>query len=97
MKVYISGPITGHDDYMERFEEAEQEIRNKFGDNIEVVNPAKVNSMLPKMTWKQYMDICLTILPMCDYIYMMEGWEHSTGACIEYGYALASDISIIKN
>ena len=41
MKVYISGPITGHDDYMERFEEAEQEIRNKFGDNIEVVNKGK--------------------------------------------------------
>ena len=97
MKVYISGPITGHDYYMERFEEAEQEIRNKFGDNIEVVNPAKISSVLPCMKWKQYMDICLTILPMCDYIYMMEGWEHSTGACIEYGYALASDISIIKN
>ena len=96
MKVYISGPITGHDDYMERFEATEQYIKNKFGDNIEVVNPAKVNSMLPKMTWKQYMDICLTILPMCDYIYMMEGWEHSTGACIEYGYALASDIPDIK-
>ena len=96
MKVYISGPITGHDDYMERFEATEQYIKNKFGDNIEVVNPAKVNSMLPKMTWKQYMDICLTILPMCDYIYMMEGWEHSTGACIEYGYALASGIPDIK-
>ena len=96
MKGYIRGPITGHDDYMERFEATEQYIKNKFGDNIEVVNPAKVNSMLPKMTWKQYMDICLTILPMCDYIYMMEGWEHSTGACIEYGYALASDIPDIK-
>ena len=96
MKVYISGPITGHDDYMERFEATEQYIKNKFGDNIEVVNPAKVNSMLPKMTWKQYMKICLTILPMCDYIYMMEGWEHSTGACIEYGYALASGIPDIK-
>lgn len=96
MKVYISGPITGHDDYMERFEATEQYIKNKFGDNIEVVNPAKVNSMLPKMTWKQYMDICLTILPMCDFICMMEGWEHSTGACIEYGYALASGIPDIK-
>lgn len=96
MKVYISGPITGHDDYMERFEATEQYIKNKFGDNIEVVNPAKLNSMLPKMTWKQYMDICLIILPMCDFICMMEGWEHSTGACIEYGYALASGIPDIK-
>ena len=28
MRVYISGPITGTDDYMERFAEAEEKLRN---------------------------------------------------------------------
>ena len=96
MKVYISGPITGHDDYMENFEELEQKLRDSFGNDIDIVNPAKISSVLPCMEWKQYMDICLTILPMCAFICMMEGWEHSTGACIEDGYALASGIRDIK-
>ena len=47
MKIYISGAITGTDDYMERFEKAEKELAEK---GYSVVNPAKVNAQLPEDT-----------------------------------------------
>ena len=40
-RVYISGPITGIDDYMERFSNAEKELKEQ---GLSVVNPAKVLS-----------------------------------------------------
>lgn len=44
MRVYTSGPITGIDEYMQHFEEAERRLT---GQGYIVVNPAKVNSMVP--------------------------------------------------
>ena len=39
--IYISGPITGTSDYMERFEKAEKEL---IENGYSVINPAKVNA-----------------------------------------------------
>lgn len=87
-RVYISGPVTGIDDYMERFSKAEKELEAQgFG----VINPAKVNAQLPAdiTTYEEYMN-------MCTHIYMLKGWEKSTGANREFGYALASDMIIMR-
>ena len=93
MKVYISGAITGTDDYMERFAKAEKELTEQ---GYSVVNPAKVNAQLPEdTTYEQYMKMSFCMLDMCDSIYMLKGWKKSCGANREYGYALASDMIII--
>jgi len=90
MKVYISGPITGTRDYMERFAKAEDYFTSK---GHEVINPAKINDNLPdSTTYDQYMAMDYVMLDMADAIYMMPGWEKSKGACIEYGYAMARDL-----
>ena len=47
MKIYISGKITGTTDYMERFGNKQRELEQK---GYEVVNPALINSFLPKST-----------------------------------------------
>ena len=47
MKIYISGAITGIDDYMERFAKAEKKLTEQ---GYSVVNPAKVNAQLPEDT-----------------------------------------------
>lgn len=84
-KVYISGKITGTKDYMERFAECEKKLTEQ---GYSVINPAKVNAMLPQDTeYDDYMKMSFTMLEMCDMIYMMNGWSTSSGACMEYDRA----------
>lgn len=95
MRVYISGPITGHDDYLEKFEEAEMHL---FDKGYGVVNPAALNAVMPhNATHEEYMNICMELIDMYDAIYMLDGWQQSTGANREYGYALAKGMMVINS
>lgn len=94
MKIYLSGAITGTNDYMERFKAAEEKLTL---DGHTVFNPAAVNSMMPtETTYEEYMRVSFTLLDMCDVIYMMRGWQDSKGANREYGYALGKDMTILE-
>ena len=94
MRVYISGPITGTDDYMERFTAVESQL---IQEGYTVVNPAAIMEHMPPDTvYEEYMRLSIELLKMCDYIYMMSGWNKSCGANREYGYALAKDMIIIR-
>ena len=94
MKIYISGPITGTKDYIERFGKAQHAL-NKAG--YITVNPAIVNRMLPSnTTHEEYMKMSICMLDMCEAIYMMNGWQQSPGCNQEYGYALAKGMIVIK-
>lgn len=93
MKIYISGPITGTDDYMERFAKAEKELTEQ---GYSVINPAKVNAQLPNDTsYEDYMRMSFCMLDMCEAIYMLNGWNKSCGANRELGFAMAKDKTII--
>lgn len=94
MKIYISGAITGTDDYIYRFTRAHAKLEEQ---GHTVINPAMVNSFLPHCTThEQYMKMSFCMLDMCDTIYLLEGWEKSMGANQEYGYALAKGYMILK-
>lgn len=94
MKIYISGPITGTDDYMERFREAEEKLTAA---GYQVYNPAYVNSFMPEgTTYEEYMMVAFTLLEMADAIYMLEGWQDSHGANREYGYAIGKGYTIME-
>lgn len=93
MRIYISGAITGTDDYMERFFAAEEKLTLQ---GHSVVNPAKVNLMMPEdMEWSEYMTMSFAMLTLCRAIYMLKGWESSTGANLEYNYAKENNYLII--
>lgn len=93
VRVYISGPITGTDDYMERFKSAEDLLKV---DGISVINPAAVNDNLPEdTTYEEYMKMCYVMMNMCDAVYFLKGWEKSIGSNREYGYAIAKSMAII--
>ena len=93
MKIYISGAITGTDDYMERFKNAEKELIEK---GYSVVNPASVNAQLPEDTsYEEYMKMCFCMLDICEAIFMIQGWSKSRGSIREYGYAIAKDMIIM--
>ena len=93
IKIYISGKITGTTDYIQRFERAEKALSNS---NYIVINPAKVNAQLPiETTLKEYIQMSMTMLKMCNSIYMLKGWEDSKGARLEYNYAVENNYKII--
>lgn len=86
MKIYISGPIAGQENYLERFRLAEQ-ILTAAGH--EVINPARVGAQLPRgTTHKEYMKLSIACLKMCDTVFFLKGWEHSSGARQEFWYAV---------
>ncbi len=93
MKIYISGPITGVDGYMEKFNEAEEAL---LAAGHEVVNPARVNAALPKnTTHDEYMVMSFCMLDMCDTVFFLSGWQKSKGANMELGYATRKGHTIV--
>ena len=90
-RLYLSGKITGTDDYMLRFAAAEK----RFERDYEIINPVKTSATLPELSHDQYMAIGLTLLPMCDAIFMMRGWKGSEGALEEYREACYLGLEVI--
>ncbi|OCN03576.1 hypothetical protein A4S06_05290 [Erysipelotrichaceae bacterium MTC7] len=80
MRIYLAGPITGTDDYVERFKEVEESLTSP---GIEVVNP--VTDLI--LDYEEYIIRGLKMLAECDWIFMLDGWENSNGAKLEYQYA----------
>lgn len=90
--IYLSGKITGKDreDYLSEFDFYEK-MYQKVG---YVVNPAKTCDTLPVLEQGQYMDICFTLLRLCDVIVMLPNWENSEGAKKELAYAIQHKIDV---
>lgn len=82
MLIYISGKITGLDyaDVEAKFQDA-QDLLSDIG--FEVVNPLN-NGLTKEHSWEQHMVKDFELLLPCDAIYMMDNWQDSTGARIEY-------------
>ena len=89
MKIYISGAITNNPNYKEDFERAEDYLQREYP-SADIINPALVNSFLPKSTtYEEYMKMCFCMLDMCDGIFMLKEWSKSCGSNRELGYSMA--------
>lgn len=80
-KVYLSGPITGRDEkeYKNDFNSAELWLT---GLGYDVVNPVS-EGIVKGWEWSDYMRRDIKLLCDCDYIYLLDGWKGSGGACLE--------------
>ena len=97
-RVFISGKIEGNDNYFEEFENAEKKLSVL---DYSVVNPAKILKPLSDtngfFTHDEYMEICFTLIDMCDAIYQLPTWTDSEGAQEEYAYALRRKMAFIHD
>ena len=98
MTVYISGAITGNDNAEDDFADAWIYLNNK-GHNP--VSPIDIGCELKsKMgrepTWNEYMREDIKALMDCDGIYMLDGWEASSGARLEEHIAMRLEINRIE-
>ncbi len=93
--IYISGPITGTLDYMERFVWAEGQLKAK---GYDVINPAAISSMFPegRLTHRQYMKIDKVLLSACDGIFLLKNWKRSKRARKEFRWARRKRLRIIS-
>ena len=93
MKVYISGQISGLDPFEaeSRFDKAEEFLQ---GIGIDVVNPWD-NGLPEESTWIQHLCKDLELLNECSHIYMLDGWQLSRGACIEYDFAIRTGKTVL--
>ena len=88
MNIYISGSISQNPNYKEQFAVAERQL---IAAGHTVVNPARNTGN----SYKEYIDKGLAQEMKCDAIYMLSGYEESTGAMLELQYAKAVDMKIM--
>ena len=80
-KIFLSGPITGREDYRARFAQAAAYYRRK---GCAVLNPAE----LPEgMEPAEYMRICLSMIDVADAVVFLPGMGQSPGSNVERAYA----------
>lgn len=89
MKVYIAGPMTGHENFNREAFNKEAERLAKHGHVV--LNPATLPA---GMEQREYMDICFAMLRCADAILMLPGWQASSGATAEYHYAYKMELPV---
>ena len=87
---YVSGRVTGNENYREDFNNASLEI---IAMDYKAINPV-ANVPLDK-TWIWYMKRDIRLLLDCNTIYMIHGWWRSRGARLEWLIAKILNYKII--
>lgn len=82
-KVYIAGKVTGDPEYREKFEAAEQHLRETgcFAEDA-IINPAK--ACPDGWSWLRCMLHCMRLLAGCSMVLFLPDWRESRGAKIEH-------------
>ena len=87
MKIYLSGKITGTDNYKAKFEKTSLELQIRFP-NAEIINPVELcKDISCNARWSEYMKCCIQGLIQCDTIYMTADWQFSKGSRLEHRIA----------
>ena len=82
--VYLSGRISGNDNYKKEFASAENFLLQM---GYIVLNPANLEEVGKGLAYEQYLNICYRLVDVADIIFMVSGWQKSKGANAELSYA----------
>lgn len=92
MKIYISGPVTGHKNYKEQFGSMSYLLKRE---GHGAVNPVQImEPVCGVLDYKTILQADLELLEGCDGILMMPGWEESQGAQKEYAKATRQGLQV---
>ena len=89
--IYISGKITGDENYIKKFAEAERILTEK---GFKVINPCKIGEC-EFFSYEQFLHIDFALIDCCDALFMLPDWRNSKGAIREWHYAQAKGKTII--
>lgn len=92
-RIYISGPISGHD-LTERRQAFKQAQLMLEAQGYEVFNPME-NGLPSNATTHEHMKRDIYKLLTCDAIYILRRWTHSKGCKVEFDIATAIGLGVI--
>lgn len=85
MRLYLSGPITGHTDWRQTFDAAAAALRAA---GYEVTSPSDQDPASDDaLTWEQHLRRDIKALMDCDGVALLGGWGGSRGARLEAAVA----------
>lgn len=93
--VYISLPISGHEDtYEQRLDEAVEYVKETYPEYERIITPKdiaeRLEDMLPmKPKYKDYLLADMEAIAHCDAIFMCRNWYISKGCSAERAFAEA--------
>ncbi len=103
MRVYIAGPMRGYDSYnFPAFDQMALILRKR---GYIVINPAELDRIagvheftdpLPEGFLREAMARDLQAISTCDAIYLLKGWEKSSGVAVELSLAKLLGLKIIE-
>lgn len=101
--VYISGPVTGVDDYKSKFEYLEILCTEAYKlKNAYVINPSKlIDQIKENFNDLEYLDImkfCFKLIDISNILVVdnrTDLWTKSRGVSMEIGYATAKGLNIV--
>jgi hypothetical protein len=94
--IYISGAMSGIKDFnYPEFNRVAKYLREA---GYKVFNPAEITldktGMSKDEIYEAYMTICLKAIEKCDIIYLLNGWNLSSGAKRELKKAIELDLKV---
>lgn len=94
MIVYLSGPMSGVENYRETFEAAARELTAA---GHTVINPAEILQVAPEAAASRasFLLIDLHLLASAEAMLLLPGWEESTGCQAEFAFCRAVGIPAI--
>ena len=99
--IYISLPISGHEDtYEKRLDDAVEYVKKMYPKYKIIITPKEVAGRLEdyqpmKPKYKDYLLADLEAIAHCDAIFMCKGWYDSDGCFAERAFAKAIGLKIL--